>query len=133
MVMRMAQGARHLTREPQRLLERQRPLARQARAQRLPFHVRHDVEEMVPGRAGIEQGNDMRMVQPRRDLDLSEEPILTDGLHHGWLHHFDRDEAVVLRVFRQVDGRHAAAADLADRAVTVENERRRQARGDRIG
>ena len=53
------------------------------------------------------------MVQPGRDLDLGEEPL--DAQHRAQLgpEHLERDLAVVLEVGGEVDGGHAAGAELA--------------------
>ena len=53
------------------------------------------------------------MVEPGRDLDLGQEPL--DAQHRAQLgpEHLERDLAVVLEVGGEVDGRHAAGAELA--------------------
>ena len=63
------------------------------------------------------------MLEVRRDLDLGEEPL--DAEHGAELRveHLERDVAVVLEVAREVDGGHAAAADLALDGVAI-GERR---------
>ena len=53
------------------------------------------------------------MLQVRRDLDLGEESL---GAEHGaelGVEHLERDVAVVSDVAREIDGGHAARADLA--------------------
>ena len=59
------------------------------------------------------------MLQVGGELDLGQEPL---GAEHGaelGVQHLDRDLAVVLEVVREVDGGHAAGADLALEAVLV--------------
>ena len=59
------------------------------------------------------------MLQVRRDPDLGEEPL---GAQHGaqlGIEHLERDVAIVLQVLREVDGGHAAGADLALDPVAV--------------
>jgi len=53
------------------------------------------------------------MLQVRRDLDFSEEPVNAEHRAELGLEHLERDLAVVLDVARKVDGRHAAGADFA--------------------
>ena len=59
------------------------------------------------------------MLQVGGGLDLAEEPLGAD--HGGELgpQHLDRDLAVVLEVLGEVDGGHAALAELALDAVAV--------------
>jgi hypothetical protein len=47
-----------------------------------------------------------------RDLDLGEESIATEHGAELRPQHFERDQAVVAHVPREIDGRHAASADL---------------------
>ena len=59
------------------------------------------------------------MLQRRDGLDLAEEPLGAD--HRGQLgpQHLDGDLAAVLEVVREIDGGHAALAQLALDAVAV--------------
>ena len=51
------------------------------------------------------------MLQPRRELDLVEEPAgAEEGADLG-LEELDRDLAIMLGVAREVDGRHPALAN----------------------
>ena len=59
------------------------------------------------------QREDVRMVEPRRDPDLAQEPLGAEDGGQVGAQHLERDLAVVLQVAREVDGRHAARADLA--------------------
>ena len=53
------------------------------------------------------------MLQVGRDLDLGEEAIHAEHRAELGLEHLERDLALVLDVLREVDGRHAAFAELA--------------------
>ena len=53
------------------------------------------------------------MLQVRGDLDLGEKALDAEHRAELRLEHLERDLAVVLDVAREVDGRHAAGADLA--------------------
>ena len=59
------------------------------------------------------------MLQVRRDLDLGEEPLDAEDGAEFRLEHLQCDEAVVLEVARQEDGRHAAGAEFALDGVAV--------------
>lgn len=65
------------------------------------------------------------MLEVRRHLDLGQEPF--DAQHRAELRveHLESDPPVVLAVARQVDGRHATAANLALDLVSI-----RQCAGD---
>ena len=59
------------------------------------------------------------MCQPRGDLDLAQESLLHDRGGQLGVQHLDRDLAAVLEVLGEIDGRHAAASDLAIDPVPV--------------
>ena len=84
-------------------------------AQRFAGDDRHDVVQQlaVAGDAGVEERQDVRVIQSRRDADLAQEALAGDRACEVGLEHLDGDVAIVLEVVREVDGRHAAAAELA--------------------
>jgi hypothetical protein len=107
--------------------DRERALARDPLAQRLAVHEGHDVERTgrrVPGGAGIEQGQDVRMLQPGQDLDLEQEPLRSLAGHDLGAEDLDGDGPVVLAVAAEVDGRHPAVPQLPLDAVAVAHARR---------
>ena len=116
----MAQRTRDLACQPQRFVERQLPLSRQAGTQRLSLDERHHVEQGLPSSAGIEERNDVRMVQPRGNLDLAQEAVVPDSRNHRGLHHLDGNAAMVLEILGEIDGGHPPAADLTHGAVAIE-------------
>ena len=59
------------------------------------------------------------MLELGGDLDLAQEPLGTDDRGELGMQHLDGDLAVVLEVLRQVDGGHAAPAELALDQVAV--------------
>jgi len=59
------------------------------------------------------------MLQCCRGLDLHDEPIRAEHCGKFWFENFNRDFAIVLDVVRQVDGRHAARAELTFDLVSV--------------
>ena len=52
------------------------------------------------------------MLEIRRDLDLGEKPLDAEHRAEVRLEDLERDVAVVAQIAREVDGRHAARADL---------------------
>jgi hypothetical protein len=129
-LVRRLQRARHLLRQRDRLVDRQLMLTVEALPERLPFHVRHHVEEEGVRLSRVEEREDMRVLQVGGRLDLGEESL---GPHHGGelgLQDLERDLALVLEVVGEVDGRHAALAELALDTVAA-FEGRVQA-GDRV-
>ncbi len=108
-----------LARDPDGVGDRELLLAAQPVAQRLALDERHDVEEAAVRLARVEQRQDVRVLQIRRQLDLGEEPLGAD--HRGELgtHELERDLAVVPEILGQVYGRHSAGPDLAFDPVAV--------------
>ena len=100
-------------RNPHRLVDGQLLFAMETRAKRLAFDERHDVVQQAVRFAGVEQREQVRMLEIRRDADLAQESLRPeDGAELG-VEHFERDEPLMLEVAREVDRRHAAAAQLA--------------------
>ncbi len=117
--MRVVERVGHLARDAHRLVDAELRLAVELLAKRLALDVGHDVERQSVGRAGVEQRQDVRMLERRRRLDLDGEPL---GAEHGGelrLEHLDRDLAIVLEVRGEVDGGHAAGAQLPLDSVAV--------------
>ena len=103
--------------DPYGVLDGQLPPA-QPIPQRFSFHERHDVvgATVIAGPLfdiRVEQGQDVRVLQPGGDLDLPEEPVAADGGGELRPQHLYRDFAVVLEVLGQIDRGHAPAAELA--------------------
>ena len=96
-------------------------LAVEPRAQRLALDERHHVVEQPVRLARVEQRQDVRMLQVRRDLDLGEEPLdPSDGAELG-IEHLERDLAVVPEVVARGRPSPCRRADLAlDRVATDE-------------
>ena len=92
----------------------------EARAERLACHEGHDVVEEPVSLTRIDQPENVGVLQVRGDLDLGEEAIAAnDGAQLG-MEDLDGDLAAVLEVFGEVDGGHAALAELALEAVAVD-------------
>ena len=59
------------------------------------------------------------MLQARGGLDLDHEPLGAEDGGELRLQYFEGDLAIVLEVVREVDGRHAAGAELSRERVTI--------------
>ena len=59
-------------------VDRELVIAVEPLAQRLAFDVRHHVIQKSRGFAGIVKRKDVRMIQSRRELDLSQEAVGTE-------------------------------------------------------
>ena len=74
---------------------------------------------MPVGSAGVEERKNVRMLERRRRLDLDDEPLSAEHRRKFRFENFDGDFAIVLEVVREIDGRHAAGAELALDAIAV--------------
>ncbi len=116
---RVLQRRRHLRSDLDGLVHGQLLLDRNLVAQRLALDVRHHVVEEALRFARIVERQDVRVLQVGGDLDLVEEALGAQDGGELRAQHFDRDLAVVLHVMGEVDGRHAAGAELALDRVAV--------------
>ena len=110
---------RHLGRDLDCIVHRQLLLAADPVTHRLPFDVRHHVEEKAIGLSAVVQRQDVRMLEVGGRLDFAEEPLGADDRGEFRPQHLDGDAAVVLDVLRQVHGGHAALAEFPLEAVAV--------------
>ena len=110
---RVVERIRHFARDAHRVLDAELRLPVQSLAHRLALDVGHDVVQQPVGTAGVEQREDVRMLQGRRGLDLDDEPLSAEDRGQFRFENLDRDLAVVLEIVREIDRRHAASAELA--------------------
>src|SRR5688572_22180577 len=136
--------ARHFGCYPHRVSDGELLVASQPVPERLAFDEGHDVVQKgrggrvgrggrgtsrfgiatlatLPNRdhSGVEQWQDVRMLQVRGELDLLEEPVgAQDGGELG-VEDLDGDLAAVLQIFGEIHGRHAAAAELPLDAIAI--------------
>ena len=115
--------------QPECLRHGERALAGEPVAQRLAFHVGHDVvgagRRLVAG-AGIEQGENVGVLEPGEDLDLKQKALRPRPDEDLGTQDLDRDRAVVLPVASEVHYRHAAPAQQSVDRVTVAQRERLQ-------
>ena len=103
----------HVPRGAECVAKRELRFAVEAMAQRFAGDVRHHVVERPPRVAGIDQRQDVRVREPRRDSDLLQEALGTELCREVGSQHLDRDLARVLAVQGEVDGRGTATPQLA--------------------
>ena len=125
------EGVGHLGGERDRVVHGEPGVASEPRAQRLALDEgHHEVRRLAAGavvhRAGIEDGKDVRVLQPCGELDLAEEPGYAGGAAQLRPDDLDRHRPAVSQVLREEDRRHAARADLTLERVALA-ERGRQA------
>ena len=72
-----------------------------------------------PASPGIEDREDVRVLEPGGEADLALEPVGAERGGQLGVQHLERDRAVVLEVLGQVDRGHAAAPELAVERVAV--------------
>src|SRR5690606_8378760 len=68
---------------------------------------------------GIQQRQDVRVLQPRRRADLGEKAFRPEGRAEVGVQHLDGHIALVLEIVGEVDGGHATSPKLALDAVAV--------------
>ncbi len=117
-VVRVVEGLRHLPRQQQRFADRQL-VPEEALAEALPVHERHHGVEEAGGFAGVDEREDVGMLELGGDADLAEESLARDGRHDARAHHLDGDLAAELAIARLEDRRHAAPPRLALHDIAI--------------
>ncbi len=115
----IAQRVGDFARDAQGVGDRKLLLAVEAIAQRLALHQRHHVVQEVARAAGIVERQDVRMPKIRRRFDFAEKTLRANHGAELRQKHLDRDLALVLQVFGEVDGGHATLPELALDAVAA--------------
>ncbi len=73
---------------------------------------------MAAGISRIEQRNDVGMVEPRNKFDLAKKSVRPECGAQFWMKHLECDTAIVSKISGEINGRHAAAAELAVQVIT---------------
>jgi hypothetical protein len=111
--MRVLERLRRLAGDTERVLDRELPLPPEPVAERFALDERHREPEASGRLAGVEDRQDVGMLEPRGEPDLSEEALGPERVRQLGMEHLERHRAVVLEVAGEEDGGHAAAAELA--------------------
>ena len=120
---RIAERVGHFTGDPQRLVDRELRVTRQAISQCFTRDKRHHVEQQSLHFTAVQQRENMRVLQSRRGFDFGDE---TPGAKRGteiFVQHLDRHLAFVSQIERLEHGGHAASTGFAIDAISV-GERR---------
>ena len=111
--MSVVQRARHCDTDAHRVVHWKLSLALEATPERLAFYVRHGVVEKAACLAGVEQRQEMRMLQVGHHTDLGEKTLWPQDRPEFGKERLERDSAIMPEIPRQVYGGHAAAAKFA--------------------
>ncbi len=121
MAMRVVERRRDLLRDANCVIQWKLPFLVDALPQRPSLHRGHHVEQEAVGLAGVIQGEDVRVGQLGRDLDLPQESLRADLGGQVRPKHLERDAPVMALVLREKDDSHPALAQLAsDRVATAQ-------------
>jgi hypothetical protein len=134
--MRIGECRNHLGQDPDALSDGEFTLARQLCPKRFPIDVWHHViQDFVAtilrnACAGIDEREDIGMVELRGDVNLLQKPLGAERRSHVGPKRLYRNLAAMLQVFGEVDGRHTSMANLALYAISIgEGDRKRREHG----
>ncbi len=116
---RIVERARDLGRDAERVVDGKLLFSIQPVAQRFALDVRHDVEDGAVHLTRVEQRQDVRVLEVRSRADLGEKPLSPDDRCQLGAQDFDGDAAVVPAVVGEINGGHAAGAELAVDAIAI--------------
>jgi len=116
---RVRQGVGHRRRNGERIVRSEPPARFEPLTQRAAVEMRHYIIEEAQGLPRIVQGEDVRVREPRCNLDFLEEPLDAEEGGEARKQHLQRDLTPVLAVVREVHGRHAAAAQHAAQRIAL--------------
>ena len=108
-----------IARKPEGLVHRKLTLTVQPLPKALPLHERHDVEERSVRLSRIEEGQDVRVLEVGRGLDLGQEAVCPHGRGQLGPEDLDGYLSFMPEVVCQVDRCHPARTDLALDPVAV--------------
>ncbi len=105
--------------DAERFVDRESSLAAEPFAKRLAFDERHGEEHASVGLSGIEEGEDVRVVEPGDGADLGEEAVVADRGVELRVQDLQRDRPVVFQVGREEYDRRPAVSYFAQHCVSV--------------
>jgi len=115
----VVQRLRHLGRDPDGVADRQLLLAGEPVPERLARDEGHDVEDRALDLTGVEQRQDVRVLQVGGEPDLLKEALGSDHRRQLGPQDLEGDLTVVPQVLCQVHRGHAALPQLPLEAVAV--------------
>ena len=117
--MRVGQRGRHLARDAQRLRNAQLRFLAQPLTQRAARHIGDRVPQAAGGLAGVEHDQDVGVGESSGEPDLAEEPLGAERVGEFRVEDLDRHLTIVLEIVGEVDGGHAALAELALEHIAI--------------
>lgn len=119
-LVRVVQSVGDFARDADGTVDGELALALNALTERLAFHERHrEVQSAVDG-AGVEDAENVRMLQARSKHDLALEALGAVVGRYFVVQDIEGDRAVVPDVMREVGDRESTAAEFAIDAIAVE-------------
>ena len=111
-LVRVGQRAGHLAPDAHGFLHREPVVRAQPLPHRVALDVRHHIVELVVRLSRIVDGEDVRVLEARGELDLAKEALGTERMRQLVVQHLDRHEPLVAHVVREIDRRRSPTADL---------------------
>ena len=115
---RVVERAGNFPRDGKNIVDAQRTLSGKHIAKRSALDKRHHIERVPFDFARVEQRQDVRMAELRRDRDLTEKSLHVDRGRDFPAHELDRDRALELQVIGEIDRRDSAATELTPDSVS---------------
>jgi hypothetical protein len=112
LLMSVGERVGRLAGDSERLGEWHTGLAEKTLPQGFTLHERHDIVQKAVRRAGVEQRQNVRVLEIGDDPDLTEESRRAQRGCDLRAEDFERDLALVTQVAGEVDGGHAALTQL---------------------
>ena len=118
-LVRVLKRLRDIARDRDGLVDGNRMLALEERPHAVAIDVGHREPEAATRVARVVDGQDMRMLEARRDADFAAKAIRPERVRDLGAQHLERDQSVVLEVAREEDRRHSAATELVLERIAV--------------
>ena len=121
LLVRIVERVGRLAGDPERVLDRQLLLAVEPGAEGFALDERHGEPQSSRGFTRVEHGQDVGMLEPRREANLPLEPLRPERLRQLGVQHLERDRTIMAQVVGEIDRGHAAAPELTlDRVAVLE-------------
>jgi hypothetical protein len=116
---RVLQSTQHLDRNAASVVEGQLLLSEQTLAEGFPLHVRHGVPKLADCIPGVENWEEVGVLESGGYADFVKETFWSKGSGQFRAEHFERDRSVMAQVVCEVDRGHAAPAEFTLDSVAV--------------
>jgi hypothetical protein len=120
MLVGVSQRLGRITGDSERLGHGQLPLPRQSGAQGLAFDERHREPEALRGLAGVQNGQDVWVLESCGESNLAKEALRAECGSELGAQNLQGDWSIVAKIVRQIHRGHATAPELAlERVATT--------------